>query len=54
LRLKGRGIPGEPPGDLFLELEVSMPPANSEVGRAAYAAMAQAFPSFNPRERQGA
>src|SRR3546814_19648090 len=27
LRLRGRGIPGDPPGDLYLVLELVLPPA---------------------------
>ncbi len=50
LRLKGRGIPGNPPGDLYLELNVALPPARTESERAAYTAFAQAFPRFNPRQ----
>ena len=49
LRLKGRGIPGAEPGDLYLELEIALPPADSDAARAAYAAMRQAFPGFNAR-----
>ncbi len=48
LRLKGRGIPGTPPGDLFAVLEVALPPATDERARQAYRAMATAF-DFNPR-----
>ena len=57
LRLKGRGIPGsgsQPPGDLYLELELTLPAADSEAARAAYAAMAKAFAAFAPRSSQGA
>jgi len=54
LRLKGRGIPGSAPGDLYLELEIALPPADSDDARAAYAAMAKAFPAFEPRQRSGA
>lgn len=53
LRLKGRGIPGQTPGDLYLELELTLPPADSDTARAAYAAMADAFPTFQPRAVQG-
>ena len=53
LRLKGRGIPGHPPGDLYLELDIALPPADSEASRAAYAAMASAFPTFDARQRPG-
>ena len=53
LRLKGRGIPGNPPGDLYLELELATPPANTEKAREVYQAMAREFSSFNPREQVG-
>jgi curved DNA-binding protein len=53
LRLKGRGIPGQTPGDLYLELELTLPPADSDATRAAYAAMSDAFPTFQPRAVQG-
>ena len=48
LRLKGRGIPGAPPGDLYVVLAIALPPADSEAAREAYQAMAKAF-DFNPR-----
>jgi curved DNA-binding protein len=49
LRLKGRGIPGKTPGDLFLEMLITLPEAHTESDRAAYAALAAAFPTFAPR-----
>lgn len=49
LRLKGKGIPSQPPGDLYAVLGIALPPADSPRGRDAYAAMAQAFNNFNPR-----
>ena len=49
LRLKGRGIPGNPPGDLYVVIAIALPPADTEAGRKAYQAMAQAF-NFNPRQ----
>ena len=53
LRLKGRGIPASPPGDLsgdlYLELTIAQPSADTDSARAAYAALAKAFPTFNPR-----
>jgi len=52
LRLKGRGIPTHPPGDLFLVLEVVLPPATSERARELYRAMARDM-AFNPRSRAG-
>lgn len=48
LRLKGRGIPGSPPGDLYVVLTIALPPADSERAQEAYRAMAKAF-DFNPR-----
>ncbi|MRD48448.1 DnaJ C-terminal domain-containing protein [Caenimonas koreensis] len=54
LRLKGRGLPGKEPGDLYLEVEIALPPAETDEARAAYAAMSKAFPSFNARRATGA
>ncbi len=48
LRLKERGLPGKPPGHLYLLLEIALPPADSEAARQAYRQLAQAAP-FNPR-----
>lgn len=49
LRLKGRGIPGNPAGNLYLVLEVVLPPVSMPKARAAYEAMARELASFNPR-----
>ena len=49
LRLKGRGIPGDPPGDLYAAVSIALPPADTEAARDAYRAMAKAF-DFHPRE----
>ena len=49
LRLKGRGIPAAEPGDLYLELEPAIPGAVTDEQRAAWAALAQAYPGFDPR-----
>ncbi|RFU45291.1 DnaJ C-terminal domain-containing protein [Paraburkholderia sp. DHOC27] len=48
LRLKGKGIPGNPPGDLYVVLSIVLPPADTEQAAAAYTAMRQAF-HFDPR-----
>ena len=48
LRLKGRGIPGDPPGSLYLQLEVVLPPADSEKARKLYETMAREL-AFDPR-----
>ncbi|MEZ5479823.1 MAG: hypothetical protein R3E95_20790 [Thiolinea sp.] len=52
LRLKGKGIPGNPPGDLYLELEIALPPADSDQAKAFYENMAREMP-FNPRAALG-
>lgn len=48
LRLKGRGVPGHPAGDLYLVLDVVLPPASSERARELYRTMAREM-AFNPR-----
>jgi curved DNA-binding protein len=52
LRLKGRGLPGSPPGNAYAVLQVSVPPAVSPEQQQAYAALAQAYPDYNPRARK--
>ena len=52
LRLKGRGIPGNPPGDLYVILQVSLPPASSERAKEIYRNMQQEL-DFNPRSGLG-
>ncbi|HNP63015.1 MAG TPA: DnaJ C-terminal domain-containing protein [Woeseiaceae bacterium] len=53
LRLKGRGIPSDPPGDFIVELAIALPPAKSDKEKDAYRKMQQAF-DFNPRTHLGA
>lgn len=53
LRLRGRGLPCEPPGDLYANLQIVLPPADSEAARAAYETFAAAA-AFNPRAGLGA
>jgi curved DNA-binding protein len=43
LRLRGRGLPGTPPGDQIVELEVTVPRADTDEQRKAYAALGKAF-----------
>jgi len=52
LRLKGRGIPGKPPGDLYVVLQIALPPAESETARQLYRTMQQEL-AFNPRTGLG-
>jgi len=48
LRLKGRGIPGNPAGDIYVTLSVVTPPATSEAAKELYQEMAKTM-AFNPR-----
>jgi curved DNA-binding protein len=52
LRLKGRGIPGQPPGDLYVVLQIALPPAATEAARAAWRELESRL-KFNPRARLG-
>ncbi len=49
LRLKGRGIPAKPPGDLYVTLQIVLPPADNAKARKLYQTMAREL-DFNPRE----
>ncbi|HXD82897.1 MAG TPA: DnaJ C-terminal domain-containing protein [Rudaea sp.] len=48
MRLRGRGMPGAPPGDQFITLEIHAPPAETEAQRKLYEQMATAFPRRVP------
>jgi curved DNA-binding protein len=48
LRVRGKGIPGDPPGDLLLELSVVLPPADTANARRLYETMAREL-AFDPR-----
>ncbi len=52
LRLKGRGLPAKEPGDLFVVIQVALPPADTEAAKQAYQEMAKAF-NFKPRAGLG-
>lgn len=52
LRLKGRGLPGRPPGDQYVYLKVMLPPVANEEDRALMEKMEQQMP-FDPREHFG-
>ena len=49
LRLKGKGIPSQEPGDLYAAIRLVTPPATSDSDKEAYQAMAKSFAAFNPR-----
>ncbi|HPF58946.1 MAG TPA: DnaJ C-terminal domain-containing protein [Candidatus Competibacteraceae bacterium] len=48
LRLRGRGLPGDPPGDQLAVLRIVNPPANTEAARQIFERMKKELP-FNPR-----
>jgi len=48
LRLRGRGLPGNPGGDQFVQIKLVTPAANSAEAKAAYERMKQDF-KFDPR-----
>jgi len=52
MRLKGRGIPGNPAGDLYVVLQVELPPADTDEAKALYREMEQKL-AFNPRAALG-
>jgi curved DNA-binding protein len=49
LRLKNRGIPGNPPGHLYAVARLTLPPANDETARAHYRRMRDEM-AYNPRK----
>ena len=52
LRLKGRGLPGKPPGDQYVVLDIVIPEADTEKSRALYAQMKREM-AFDPRANLG-
>jgi len=52
LRLKGRGLPGKEPGDLYVILQVTLPPADSDAAKTLYKQMEDQL-GFNPRATMG-
>ncbi len=54
LRLKGKGLPGQPMGDQLLVLQVVMPAKLTAETETLYAQLAQAEKHYNPREKWGA
>lgn len=49
LQLKGLGLPGSPPGDLYAVLDVTLPPGDGLAAQQAWRALAHAFPDYRPR-----
>lgn len=52
LRLKERGIPSNPPGDLYVILQIVLPSADSEQAKGLYEEMERKL-AFNPRSKLG-
>jgi curved DNA-binding protein len=52
LRLRGRGIPAREPGDLYVVLQIALPPANTPEAQRIYREMEQKL-AFNPRQHLG-
>lgn len=52
LRLKGRGLPGNPPGDQYVVLDIVIPKADTDTARALYAQMKREM-AFDPRASLG-
>ncbi|QKT03143.1 DnaJ domain-containing protein [Ectothiorhodospiraceae bacterium 2226] len=48
LRLRGRGLPGKPPGDQYVTLQIAIPQADTAEQRRFYEEMARTMP-FDPR-----
>jgi curved DNA-binding protein len=48
LRLRGRGLPGQPPGDQYVQLKVVLPPADTPQAKALYEEMRSKL-NFDPR-----
>ncbi|HEX4584746.1 MAG TPA: DnaJ C-terminal domain-containing protein [Burkholderiaceae bacterium] len=50
---RGKGLPGDPPGDLILNLRVVLPPADTPRAKELYESMAREL-KFDPRASSGA
>jgi curved DNA-binding protein len=53
LRVRGKGIPSTPPGDLYIDIRIVVPPANTPEARALYETMQREM-AFDPRKDEGA
>ncbi|MDI9817917.1 MULTISPECIES: DnaJ C-terminal domain-containing protein [unclassified Legionella] len=52
MRLKGRGLPGNPPGDQYIVLQIVIPQVENEQANRLYEQLANTI-KFNPRENMG-
>jgi len=48
MRVRGKGLPSNPPGDLYLDIRIVTPPADTPKAKEHYETMAKAF-DFDPR-----
>lgn len=53
MRLKGRGIPGKPPGDFYVTLKIVLPDKLSDKEKSLYKALQEEGRNFNPRSKLG-
>ena len=51
LRLRGRGLPGQPAGDQYVQLKVMLPPADTPQAKALYEEMRSKL-NFDPRAHE--
>ena len=52
LRLKGKGLPGKPPGDLYAVVKIVMPEKTTETAKELFGRLAEEVP-FDPRPNWG-
>jgi curved DNA-binding protein len=53
MRLKGRGIPGKPPGDFYVTVEIVLPNSLSDKEKSLYDSLRKEAGHFNPRAKLG-
>lgn len=51
LRVRGKGLPSDPPGDLYMDIRLVTPPADTPKQRELYESMAKEF-TFDPRREE--
>ena len=53
LRVRGKGLPSDPPGDLYIDIRIVAPPAGTPKAKELYEALAQET-AFDPRKEPAA
>jgi curved DNA-binding protein len=51
MRVRGKGLPADPPGDLYLDIRIVTPPADTPKQKELYESMAKEF-VFDPRREE--